>query len=77
MIEKKLLHFALCICYFLWFFKNYGHNGYVVFFGWLMLYLVGSFLVAHAVHAPSHNEYDDECWKKHNYHGFTAFAFAF
>jgi hypothetical protein len=40
------------------------------------LYLVTSFLVAHPVHEPSHNEYDDECGKKHNYHGFTAFAFA-
>jgi len=44
---------------------------------WLTLYFVASFLVAHAVHAPSNNEYDDEHWKKHNYHGSTAFAFAF
>jgi hypothetical protein len=76
MIKKKRLHVALRICYFLWFFKNYRLNAHIVFFGWFMLFLVGSFLVAHPVQAPSHNEYEDECGKKHNYHGFTAFAFA-
>ena len=47
------------------------------FLGGLRCYLVWSFLVAYPVHAPSHDEYEDECWKKHNYHSFTAFALAF
>jgi hypothetical protein len=57
------------------FFKNYGHNGYVVFSWWFALRLPVSFLVANPIHAPADDEHEDEQWKKHNYHCFAAFAF--
>jgi len=59
------------------FFQDHGHNSYIVFLWWFTPRLAHPFLVANPIHAPANDEHEGKQWKKHNYHCFASFAFAF